>query len=67
MTHTDSSSASCPSLVFTFVPGGLGPQDSGDVSGPGQFDVGCGGLKDEGLILGRPPSEPDLKAEPVVT
>lgn len=51
----------------TFVPGGLGPQDSGDVSGPGVFDVRCGGLKDEGLILGRPPPEPDLKPQPVVS
>lgn len=55
----------CPT-VSTFVPGGLGPQDPGDVSRPCVFDLGCGGLKYEGLVLGCPPSEPDLKAEPAV-
>lgn len=55
----------CP--LYTFVPGGLGPQNSGDVGGPGLFDIQRGGLKDEGLILGRPPSEPDLKPQPVVS
>lgn len=48
--------------VSTFVPGGLGPEDPGDVGSPGVFDVLCGGLQDEGLILGCPPPEPDLKA-----
>lgn len=55
----------CPPLS-TFVPGGLGPQDPSDVGGPGLFDVLGGGLQDEGQVLGRPPPEPDLKAQPAV-
>lgn len=54
------------SPVSTFVAGGLGPQDPGDVTGPGVFDACRRSLQDEGLVLGRPPPEPDLEPEPVV-
>ena len=62
-----SSRQKLPLSVCTFVPGRLGPQNAGDVARPGVFDVCGGGLEDEGLILSRPPSEPDLKAQPVVS
>lgn len=54
------------SAIRTFVPRGLGPQDSGDVVCPGVFCVRRCRLKDEGLILGCPPPEPDLKPQPAV-
>lgn len=54
------------SAIRTFVPRGLGPQDSGDVVCPGVFCVRRCRLKDEGLILGCPPPEPDLKLQPAV-
>lgn len=50
----------------TFVPGGLCPQDPGDVGGPGVFDLLGGGLQDKGVLPGRPPPEPDLEAAPAV-
>lgn len=55
------------SCVCTFVPCGLSPQDSGDVARPGVFDIWRSSLEDEGLILGCPPPEPDLKPQPAVS
>lgn len=53
-------------LSSTFVPVGLCPQDPADVGGPGMLDLLGGGLQHEGVLPGRPPPEPDLKAPPAV-
>lgn len=51
-------------LTPTFVPVGLGPEDPADVSGPGALHLLRQGLQEDGVALGPPPPEPDLKLQP---